>query len=98
MHPFLRRLLEYWGVSLCHLHPNSILAIAIFINFCESYLGIYPHIHLFRYFYLKKKGGGGSKITGGVYLNLRDGMKAEYLNLPFGTSIKEWYKKWLYVS
>ena len=47
VHPFLWDLLEYWGVSLCNLHPNTILHIAVFIHFCEAYLGILPHFNLF---------------------------------------------------
>ena len=42
VHPFLRDLLELWVVSLCNLHPNTILHISIFIHFCEAYLRILP--------------------------------------------------------
>jgi hypothetical protein len=41
---------------------------------------------------------GGSKIAGGVYLNLYDGMKVEYLNVPLSSSTRDWYKKWFYVQ
>ena len=69
VHPFLRDLLEFWGVSLCNLHPNTILHISVFIHFCEVYLGILPHFNLFRHlFWLKKKGGGSSRVVGGAYL------------------------------
>ena len=69
VHPFLRDLLEFWAISLCNLHPNTILHISIFIHFCETFLGVLPHFNLFRHlFWLKKKGGGGSKVVGGVYL------------------------------
>ena len=62
-------------VTLCNLHPNTILHISIFIHFCEAYLRILPHFNLFRHlFWLKKRGGAGSKVVGGVYLQLRDGM------------------------
>jgi len=61
--------LEFWGVSLYNLHPNTILHIFVFIHFYEVYLGILPHFNLFRHmFWLKKKGGSGSKVVGGVYL------------------------------
>ena len=33
VHPFLRDLLEFWAISLCNLHPNTILHISIFIHF-----------------------------------------------------------------
>ena len=32
VHPFLWKLLGYYGISLCHLHPNSIIHISLFIN------------------------------------------------------------------
>jgi hypothetical protein len=32
----------------------------------------------------------------GAYLNLRDGMKAEYLNVSLSSSMRDWYKKWFY--
>ena len=35
-------MLEFSGVSLCNLHPNTILHIYVFIHFCEVYLGIFP--------------------------------------------------------
>ena len=83
VHPFLRDLLELWVVSLCNLHPNTILHISIFIHFYEAYLGILPHFNLFCYlFWLKKRGGGGSKVVGGVYLQLHDRMVGEYLIVP----------------
>jgi hypothetical protein len=50
-------------------------------------------------FRLKKKGGtGGSNVAGGAYLNLHDRMKAEYLNVPLNSSMRDWYKKWFYVQ
>jgi hypothetical protein len=68
--------------------------VSIFITLYESYLGIQPH-----FFCLKKKGGaGGSKIAGGAYLNLQDGIKVEYLNVPLSLSTRDWYKKWFYVQ
>ena len=62
-------------------------------------MGIEPHFDLFRYlFCLGNKGAvGGSKIAGGVYLNLRDGMKNRYLNCPWNTSLTEWYMRWFYI-
>ena len=89
VHPFLRDLLEFWSISLCNLHPNTILHISIFIHLCEAFLEVLPHFNLFRHlFWLKKKGGGGSKVIGGVYLQLRDGMANEYINVPLSTSLK----------
>ena len=99
VHPFLRDLLELWVVSLCNLHPNTILHIYIFNYFYEAYLGILPHFNLFRHlFWLKKRGGGGSKVVGGVYLQLCDGMVGEYLTIPLNTSLKGWNTRWFYMK
>ena len=99
VHPFLRDLLEYWGVSLCNLHSNTILHISVFIHFCEVYLGILPHFNLFRHFFwLKKKGGGGSKVVDDVYLQLHDGMVREYIPMPLNTSLKGWNARWFYMK
>jgi len=99
VHPFLQGLLLYYEIRICNLHPNSILLVATFIHLCEAFVGIEPDFDLFRYlFYLGKKGAvGGSKIAGGVYLNLRDGMKNRYLSCTWNTSLTEWYKRWFYV-
>ena len=86
-------------ISMCNLHPNTILHISIFIHFYETFLGVLPHFNLFRHlFWLKKKGGGGSKVVGGVYLQLRDGMASEYINVPLNTSLKGWNSKWFYIK
>jgi hypothetical protein len=39
-HPFLRKLCDYYRISICNLHPNSVLFVSIFITLCESFLGI----------------------------------------------------------
>jgi len=47
---------------------------------------------------LKKKGGSGSKVVGGVYLQLRDGMASKYINVPLNTSLKGWNARWFYIK
>jgi hypothetical protein len=44
---FFRGLLYFYGLELHHLNPNSICHIAIFIHFCEAFLGIEPHWDFF---------------------------------------------------
>jgi hypothetical protein len=40
---FMRALLNYYGVELHHLAPNSVSQAAIFAAVCEGYLGMEPH-------------------------------------------------------
>jgi len=47
VHLLLWDLLEFWGVRLCNLHPNTILHIVVFIHFYAAYIGILLHFNLF---------------------------------------------------
>ena len=48
IHPFLRGLLEFYGLQLHHLTPASILHIVGFVALCELFLGIEPHFALWK--------------------------------------------------
>ena len=37
IHPFLRDLLEFWSISLCNLHPNTILHISILFIYVRCF-------------------------------------------------------------
>jgi hypothetical protein len=51
---FFKGLLGYYGVEYVNLNPNSIFHTAVFIHFCEAFLGIKPHWILFRKFFRVK--------------------------------------------
>ena len=51
MSEFFHALLQFWGIQLHHLTPQSILHLFIFTHFCEAFLGMFPHFHLFQYFF-----------------------------------------------
>ena len=51
IHPFLRGLLEYYGLQLHNLTPGSIVHIAGFVAFCELFLGCEAHFELWRKFF-----------------------------------------------
>jgi hypothetical protein len=57
IHPFLCGLIDYYGISLCNLSPNSILHVSVFIHFCKAYNSILPYFNLFRHFFCLKAQG-----------------------------------------
>jgi hypothetical protein len=63
-HPFIRKLCDYYRISICNLHLNYVLLVLIFITLCESFLGIQPHFNLWRHFFCLKKKGGAGRIQG----------------------------------
>jgi hypothetical protein len=46
--PFFLLLLEEFGLQLQHLTPHSILQVAIFVHFCEMFVGVAACTSLFR--------------------------------------------------
>ena len=72
--------------------------ISIFIHFCEAYLGVLSQFNLFKHLFWLKKGGGGSKVVGGVYLQLWDGMASECITVSLNTSLKGWNTRWFYMK
>ena len=51
IHPFLRGLLEFYGIQLHNLTPGSILHILGFIILCELFFGYEAHFELGRKFF-----------------------------------------------
>jgi hypothetical protein len=70
---FFLMLLEYYGLQLQHLSPNSFALVAIFVHLCEMYMGVRPSVRLFQRFFVLKAatsclfplaGGNGGEKTG----------------------------------
>ena len=65
---FFHVLLQFWGILLHQLTPQSILHLSIFTHFYEAFLGILPHFHLFQHFFTLVPVPNAAKptIVGGV--------------------------------
>ena len=48
IHPFLRGLLEFYGLQLHNLTPSSILHITGYVSLCELFLGYEAHFELWK--------------------------------------------------
>jgi len=70
---FSHALLYFWGIQLHHLTLQSILHLSIFTHFCEAFLSILPHFHLFQYFFILVPIPNATKpaVVGGCELVLR---------------------------
>jgi hypothetical protein len=40
---FFKGLMGYYGIEYLNLNPNGIFHTAVFVHFCEAFLGIKPH-------------------------------------------------------
>nr|CAD39376.2 OSJNBb0021I10.4 [Oryza sativa Japonica Group] len=97
---FFRVILEFYGISLHHLNPNSVVHIANFVHACEAFLGIKPHFALFRRIFFLKPQPNKSKpcVVGGAGFQLRGTLSQKYFSMPFKTSNKGWQANWFYVQ
>lgn len=79
---FLRGLLHFYGITLNHLTPNSILHISIFVHLCETFLGIPPSMTLFWYYFKLKPQPDvtAPAVIGGARIQFRNGKRAEYVH------------------
>jgi hypothetical protein len=58
---FLFTLLEFYGLQLQHLSPDSLVLVVIFIHFYEMFIYMRPSVTLFRMFHMlwwSMKGSG----------------------------------------
>jgi len=91
---FLYALLQFWGIQLHDLTPQSIFHLSIFTHFCEAFLGILPHFHLFQYFFTLVPIPNATKpaVIGGCELILRPETRDEYLAYDLVGKGIEWKK------
>jgi hypothetical protein len=65
---FFKGLMGYYGIEYLNLNPNGIFHTAVFVHFCEAFLGIKPHWILFRKFFRVKPqpSAGNPRVVGGA--------------------------------
>jgi hypothetical protein len=106
-HPFLLGLLEEWKIGLHHLNPTGMLHIAGFMTVCKAFLGIDPHVDLFREVFVgrlvtlrREAGSSRSEATiapvDGFGLQRKPG-KASYPRYTPVDNNRGWHDEWLYI-
>ncbi|WP_428610730.1 hypothetical protein, partial [Sedimenticola sp.] len=64
---FFLKLLEYYGLQLHHVSPNSITLMAIIIHFYEMFVGVRPSVWLFWHFFVMKAARLHPPLIDGYY-------------------------------
>ena len=98
IHPFLRGLLEFYGLQLHHLKSASILHIAGFVALCELFLGIEPHFALWkRLFCLVPRSYEGSiyQVGGAEIWRIAE---TGYLSGTPKKASEDWPSEWFYME
>jgi hypothetical protein len=79
---FLKGLMGYYGVEYLNVNPNGIFHTAVFVHFCEAFLGIKPHWILFRKLFRVKLQPSASnpRVVGGAGIQMREDAAEQYLS------------------
>jgi hypothetical protein len=76
---FLYAGLSTYSVVLAHLHPNALLAVAIFQHLCEAYVGVRPSVALFCVFF---KASLAASASGCLTFCLCPSMVMHFIPMP----------------
>ena len=97
IHPFLRELLEFYGLQLHNFTPASILHIAVYVSLCELFLGCEAHFELWkRLFCLVPRTQGSLYLVGGAEI-WRIAETGYLSGTPKKTS-EDWPSEWFYME
>jgi hypothetical protein len=96
---FFKGLMGYYGIKYLNLNPNGIFHTAVFVHFCEAFLGIKPHWILFRKFFRVKPQPSVSnpRVVGGAGIQMREDAAEQYLSCKLIDSNQDWKAKWFYI-
>jgi hypothetical protein len=95
---FFLTLLEYYGLQLHHLSPNSIALVAIFVHLCKMYVGVRPSVRLFWRFFALKTMSTHPPLIGGHYFQRRTPGHARYIALVSPGRWERWREDWALVQ
>jgi hypothetical protein len=97
---FFKRLMGYYDIEYLNLNPNGIFQTAVFVHFCEAFLGIKPHWILFRKFFRVKPQPSASNplVVGGAGIQMREDAAEQYLSYKLIDSNQDWKAKWFYIT
>jgi hypothetical protein len=92
---FFKGLMGYYGIEYLNLNPKGIFHTAIFVHFCEAFLGIKPHWILFRKFFRVKPQPSASnpRVVGGAGIQMQEDAAEQYLSYKLIDSNQDWKAK-----
>ena len=99
-HPWFCRVLEYNCIRYYNLTPTSIHQVAIFVYFCEAFLGIYPHFALWcSMFELKPMTEVTPiRVVGNCNFVLSESRIGQYIDMRLRAGDVSWRSRWFYLE
>jgi hypothetical protein len=95
---FFLTLLEYYGLQLQHLSPNSIALMTIFIHLCKVYVGVRSSVRLFLCFLVLKVASPYLPLIDDHYFQRRTPGHARYIAPVSPSRWERWRQDWALVQ
>jgi hypothetical protein len=97
---FFKGLLKYYGIEYLNLNPDGIFHVSVFVHLCEAFVGIRPHLVLFRNFFRLKPqtSANDPRVVGGAGIQMREDAAEQYLSYKLIDSNQDWKSKWFYIT
>jgi hypothetical protein len=97
---FFKGLMGYYSIEYLNLNPNDIFHTAVFVHFCEAFLGIKPHCILSRKFFRVKPQPSASnlRLVRGAGIQMREDAAEQYLSYKLIDSNQDLKAKLFYVT
>jgi hypothetical protein len=95
---FFLVLLEHYGLLLQHLSPHCIMLVAIFVHFCEMFVGVQPLVRLFRHFYVLHPTNKQSPHLSGYYFQHWTNGHSRYITAISPCRWERWREDWVLVQ
>jgi hypothetical protein len=95
--PFLRAILETYGIQAIHLHPRSVALLAVFAYACEAWIGIKPLVAYFHHLFSLHPSGPNQSL-GCVSFITTVGMEGDFIDLKGMKKVEDFWSRWLFVD
>jgi hypothetical protein len=95
--PFLLVILETYGIQAIHLHPRSVVLLAVFAYACEAWIGIKPSVayfcHLFSLWPSRL-----NQSSGCVFFITTTGTEGDFIDLKWMKKVEDFWSRWLFID
>ena len=92
---FFYAILEHYEICLLHLHPNSVLVLALFAYLYEAFLGVMPSVALFRTFYSLRVFSSRNHHSGGASFRIDDEMGKVFIDMKISKKVESFRSRWV---
>ena len=94
---FLKTIMDFYGVRLADIAPNSVLMLSAFALLCEVFVGVRASLRLWWHFFVLRPGGQGM-VFGDLHFQSWPNYCSVYIPTEFPNKWDAWRASWFYIQ